>query len=92
MFDSKLEARRYGELVLLEAAGEISGLLRQVPWPLKVNDKLVCKWVVDFLYVAKDGTPVLEDVKGMITRDASIKIKLARALYPNIRIEIWKGK
>ena len=36
-FDSIAEARRYRELKLLEAAGEIEGLVLQPPFPLEVN-------------------------------------------------------
>ena len=34
LFDSKAEARRYGELLLLERAGKITDLQRQVPFEL----------------------------------------------------------
>lgn len=92
VFDSKLEARRYGELLLLEAGGAIEHLERQVRVPLDVNGSKVCAWIVDFEYWDKGrGALVWEDVKGMITRDAAIKLKLAKALYPEVLVEIWKG-
>jgi hypothetical protein len=91
VFDSKLEARRWQELKMLEAAGEIYDLDRQYPLTLSVRGHKICKWIVDFVYRATGGTLVFEDVKGMVTRDAAIKLKLARALFPEARIEIWRG-
>ena len=57
-FDSKAEARRYGELQLLERAGLISNLRRQVPIELVPGVKLwgaararpAIRLVVDFCY------------------------------------------
>jgi hypothetical protein len=68
--DSKGEARRYQELKLLQQAGEISELLRQVPYGLHVvNQRLggkvskVGDYRADFTYV-RDGKLVVEDFKG----------------------------
>ena len=67
-FASKKEAARYGELKLLEKAGEINGLCCQVSIPLVVNDVQVCRYVCDFMYhPVVDGKIqgwVVEDVKG----------------------------
>ncbi len=65
-FDSQREARRWGELKLLEKAGEISGLSRQDRFPLHVNGKLVGHYVPDFCYTEK-GEKVVEDVKSKPT-------------------------
>ncbi|MFA6135614.1 MAG: DUF1064 domain-containing protein [Phycisphaerae bacterium] len=74
--DSKGEARRYQELKLLQQAGEISGLRRQVPFALHAVDrktgrpKKVGEYRADFVYLraiaAGDGDPVavVEDFKG----------------------------
>lgn len=73
-FDSKKEERRFYELSLLQRAGKITGLKRQVPFVLiptqYENGKCVekcCKYVADFAYYEhQGGKPVLvvEDVKG----------------------------
>jgi hypothetical protein len=89
LFDSKLEARRYTELLLLQSAGEISGLERQVPVRLEVNGTLVCTWKVDHAYRRNCAT-VWEESKGKMTPEALNKIKLARALFPHQTIEIYK--
>lgn len=92
IFDSKLEAGRWSQLLLLERAGEISDLQRQIPIPLTVNGKTVCKLVIDFQYWdEKRQQTVWEDAKGMITPIASLKLKLARACYPDMHIEVWRG-
>lgn len=81
-FDSKKEARRYSELLLLERAGVITNLQRQVPFVLipsqRINGKVVereCKYIADFVYT-ENGKKVVEDTKGMRTKDYIIKRKL----------------
>lgn len=67
-FDSKAEARRYGELLLLQKAGEIAALELQPKFVLTVNGVKVCKYFGDFAYVAVNGARVVEDVKSAATR------------------------
>jgi hypothetical protein len=62
-FDSKAEAKRYGELRLESAHGAICNLRCQVRLPLAVNGTKIGTYVVDFAYY-RDGMPVYEDVKG----------------------------
>jgi hypothetical protein len=66
-FASKKEARRHAELLLMEKAGAIRDLRRQVPFDLAVNGRLVCRFVADFTYLER-GEAVVEDVKSAITR------------------------
>lgn len=87
-FDSKREGARYRELKLMEKAGMIRNLRLQVPFPLMVNQELVCKYVADFTYdeeiewaAGKSWQPIVEDVKGMKTAIYQIKKKLLRAIY-----------
>ena len=82
-FQSKREATRYAELQLLQRAGEIFDLQRQVPFtliPKQVRDGKVierpCVYKADFVYKEKDGTEVVEDVKGVCTKEYRIKKKL----------------
>ena len=81
-FDSKKEAKRYSELVLLERAGKIHNLERQVKVELipsqRIDGKVVersCHYVADFVY-QEDGKTVVEDTKGYKTKDYIIKRKL----------------
>ncbi len=81
-FDSAKEARRWGELRLLERAGKIHGLRRQVSYALIVNEILIARYVADFVYT--EGTLVVEDVKSAYTRKLPvyrIKNKLMRAIH-----------
>ena len=90
-FDSKREAERYQELLLLERAGEISHLLRQVKYVLipsqKIDGKVVereCSYKADFVYL-ENGKTVVEDVKGFRTSEYKIKRKLMLQVH-GIRI------
>lgn len=83
-FDSKREATRYLELLMMQKNGEITGLDTQVPFELlpvqrdtvtnKVAERAV-KYVADFVYY-KDGEKVVEDTKGYKTPDYILKRKM----------------
>lgn len=81
VFDSKKEAGRWQELVLLERAGEISNLARQIKFPLEVNGEHICNYFADFCYDDSDGNVIVEDVKGVRTKEYRVKAKLMKALY-----------
>jgi len=72
-FASKREARRYGQLRLLEKARRIAKLALQPKYPLAVADKIGVLVVIgvyrgDFEYVdAATGELVIEDAKGVRT-------------------------
>lgn len=67
-FDSKKEAARWKELLLLLKVGEIGVLERQVSFDLNVGEKKVARYVADFTYLTKNGEKVVEDVKSSYTR------------------------
>lgn len=86
-FDSKREAARYRELKFMEKAGLIRNLKLQVPFPIIVNEQLICKYIADFVYLEKEEfgsgeswQTIVEDVKGMKTAVYQIKKKLLRAV------------
>src|SRR5437016_3951103 len=64
-FDSQRELRRWQELKLLEKAGQILNLRRQVKFELipKEGSLRAIKYVADFVYEEK-GKQVVEDSKG----------------------------
>lgn len=83
-FDSKAEAKRYGELKLRQMAHEIADLKIHPAYYLSVNGIQVCKYVADFAYWT-NGEPgsrryVCEDVKGVRTAAYVIKKKLMLAV------------
>ena len=86
MFDSKREAARYMELMLLQKAGEISHLELQPSFVCMVNGKKICTYKADFRYFDANGS-VVEDVKGMKTPVYRLKKKLVEALYPGVTIQ-----
>ncbi|MGO3842528.1 MAG: DUF1064 domain-containing protein [Alcaligenes pakistanensis] len=83
-FDSKLEAARYQQLKLLERAGQITDLELQPRFELIPKQRRddgkpeqACEYVADFRYTdMATGQTVIEDSKGMRTRDYIIKRKL----------------
>lgn len=70
-FASKAEARRGEELKLLEQGGVIKELEYQVSFLLCRKPSIKIK--VDFAYKL-DGRIFYEDVKGMMTREARVKL------------------
>lgn len=85
-FDSRREAKRYGELKLMERAGAISNLRRQVKYELvpafDVDGKhyRAISYVADFVYT-EGGKEVVEDCKGYRTDVYRIKAKLFAHRY-----------
>jgi hypothetical protein len=80
-YASKLEKTHAVKLRLLQRSGEISDLQEQVPFPLIVNDTLICHYIADFIYTDKDGKEVIHETKGVLTTEAKLKYKLFEALY-----------
>lgn len=93
LFDSKRERDRYTELKMLEKIGAISGLELQKSFTLipsqYINGKVVeraVKYKADFCYTERDSSEyVVEDTKGVKTKDYIIKRKLMLSVY-GIRI------
>lgn len=65
-FDSKLEAKRFQELELLQRAGTIHTLEFHRHWNLHVNGELIGYYEADFTYI-ENGSTVIEDTKGLKT-------------------------
>ena len=92
-FDSKKEADRYRELKLLEQAGKIRGLELQKRFELipaqkaagERTERAAC-YVADFCYDERSEAlncwyAVVEDTKGVRTRDYILKRKLMRWVH-----------
>ncbi len=90
-FDSIAEYRRYGELKLLEQAGEITCLevhprfLLQQAFTYNHTRERAITYEADFAYYEKDGRRVIEDCKGVRTEAYKIKRKLFLARYPEVK-------
>jgi hypothetical protein len=93
-FDSKKEARRHHQLVLMMRAGLIKDLQKQAPFILLESFKDSAgktergvKYLADFVYYdIERQTKVIEDVKSEVTKKIAayvIKRKLVKKLYPD---------
>ena len=89
-FDSKREAARWQELGLLERAGKISQLERQVPYELARAVRLsgekrlkpAIRYVADFRYFDREAYAyVVEDTKGRETPVSRIKRHLMKSVH-----------
>lgn len=92
-FDSQLESNRYLELKLLERAGEIKDLRRQVNFELQTsytkNNKIIkpIYYVADFVYYdVRKGKKIVEDTKGFKTEVYRLKKKIFEYKYPDLEI------
>lgn len=87
-FDSKKEATRYQELLVLQKAGMITNLKLQDRFeivPKQAGERKVV-YVADFTYFTQSGKLIVEDVKSAITRKNTayiIKRKLMKLLLKN---------
>ena len=77
VFDSVKEYHRWGCLRLLERAGKIKYLKRQVKFELipKQEGERACYYIADFTYM-ENGELIVEDCKGFKTDVYKIKKKL----------------
>ena len=98
-FDSLAESRRFAELSRLQRLGVITDLRRQVPFELipaqydeegKLLERAVT-YKADFTY-ERDGALVVEDVKGVRTKDFVIKRKLMLYVHKIKLVEIEERK
>tara|TARA_Y100001973_G_C5202972_1_gene339222 strand:- start:6 stop:437 length:432 start_codon:yes stop_codon:yes gene_type:complete len=79
VFRSKAEHKRWEELKLLERAGEITHLDREVCIPLHVNDRLIGNYYADAVYSKTDSRAYIRLKDGHI------------AFFPNCVVEDTKG-
>lgn len=91
-FDSQREMERYHHLLILQRAGRIQQLERQVVFvlsPAVVIDgrkRPPLKYVADFTYVEEGATvKTVEDVKGVITKEYRIKRHLMAVMGIQIK-------
>lgn len=99
-FDSKAEARRYGQLKLMRAGGEIFGLhihpgfvLRDAFTDAEGRKHRRIKYVADFWYFdAMTNKTVIEDVKGVETAAFKIKRALFEERFPRYELRVIPAK
>lgn len=85
-FDSKWEYERYQQLKMLQKAGQISNLKRQVEFILapamviQGKKRPPLRYFADFQYT-EDGAKVVEDTKGVLTDVYIVKRHLMKAFH-----------
>lgn len=95
-FDSRGEAARWNNLLLQEKAGIISGLVRQIDFPLMATNKKgervkAAVYKSDFCYVINEtGEQVIEDFKSLITPEANLKLRWMEAMGLPVKIVTYK--
>ncbi len=81
-FDSEKEWLRYEQLTLALKTGLIKNLEVHPRFEIAVNSQKVCTYVADFAYeVLACSGKVVEDTKGVRTKDYIIKKKLMKAVH-----------
>ena len=82
--DSIKEANRWCELLLLQRAGVITDLQRQVKFLLipKQEGERAVYYIADFTYT-ENGERVVEDAKGMRTKEYRLKKKMMLYYHGN---------
>ncbi|MFA6039875.1 MAG: DUF1064 domain-containing protein [Methylophilus sp.] len=85
VFDSKKEANRYQELLLMEKGGVIQHLQLQVTFELipkqqgGIRNEQAVNYIADFVYT-ENGKTVVEDAKGKRTDSYITKRKLMKQM------------
>ncbi|WP_023987504.1 DUF1064 domain-containing protein [Paenibacillus polymyxa] len=93
VFDSNMEAKRYGELIILERGGLISELTLQPKFTLLESftkhekKRRAITYKADFMY-QEDGNTIVEDVKGFAARDFSLRRRLFDDKYPDLILRV----
>lgn len=81
-FHSKKEAHRYLELKAMQAGGLIADLELQPSYDLVIDSVKLCRYIADFKYFDLSTERwVVEDVKGMRTKEYQLKARLMLALH-----------
>ena len=95
-FDSKAEAARYGELKMLEAAGQIANLQAHPTFIIVDKDEHggFMRYEADFMYMdwqGDIGEITVEDLKGGRATQTPLwrlKWRLVQARYPNYTFKV----
>ena len=88
-YRSQRERDRHQSLMLLQRAGKIAGLTREVPFVLADRVKIegegrtrpAVKYVADFVYSTSEGRYVVEDAKGVQTALYRLKKHLMATVH-----------
>lgn len=93
-YDSKLEAKYAEQLDWRKKAGEIKEIIPQFKIELRVNEKHICNYYMDFKLVMADDTIEFHEVKGFETSLWRMKWRITEAtlneIEPNAKLVLVK--
>ena len=89
-YDSIREATHAEELDWRIKAGEVKEVIPQYKIPLKINDRHIANYYIDFKVVLSDGDIEYHEVKGFETDLWRLKWKMTEALYPEYNLILIK--
>lgn len=84
MYDSIREANHAEELDWRIKEGEVKEVIPQFKIDLRVNDRHIANYYLDFKVILPDNSVEFHEVKGMISPLWQMKWALLEALLPNI--------
>lgn len=90
LYHSKREAAYARDLDLLVKGKVLSRWEAQVKFPLIVNDKKLCDYIIDFIEYDNDNNATYVEVKGFETDVWKLKWKLFSILYPTLEKRVVK--
>ncbi len=86
MFDSLAESKRYRDLAVLQAAGEVFNLEVHPKYRLEVNGQLITTYKPDFKYHDNNANLIVEDVKGLPKTKKAEKYMKGTANWTRFRL------
>ena len=90
--DSIGERRWCNILKIKKRDGKIKEFNIQIPYPIFLNGKLICKHIVDFCVLETIDKLVIHEFKGMQLPIWKLKYKLFKACYPRIEYKVITAK
>lgn len=82
-YDSNKEAAYAENLDWRVKAGEVKEVIPQFKIELRINDKLICNYYIDFKLIMTDGSEEYHEVKGFETELWKFKWRMTEALHPD---------
>lgn len=92
MHDSAFEASYCDRLLSMKMSKEIIDYEVQKAFDLKINNIIVCRHIVDFVVITKEGHGECHEVKGFQTDVWKLKHRMFNAMYPSINYIIISRK
>jgi len=91
-YDSKAEAKRHQDLILLERAGKIEALhYHALRFALGKSDKnRLISYTPDFTYI-EDGILVANEIKGYRVRDWAVRAAMFKNQFPEWDLQVMEA-